>query len=602
MWEENSTATLMIDGKVVACVSEERFTRAKNDECYPKKSIEYVLKAGGIKAEEIDIVAFTGHVWKPYYILTRRYSNSSVEDYLKEQYEYWYPRFYEQKNTKYFDVFKDKLDFKQYPGNWEEVFEYAKKDDEGVRKLEGESTVFFKDFRKKVVSQHLGINQEKIIFIDHHKAHAFYAYYGSPFRNDALVVTADAWGDDVSATVNQFKGGNFQRISSSKTFILGRLYRYITLLLGMKPNEHEYKVMGLAPYAKEKYFQKALDVFEETQHVEDLDFVFKNKPNDLYFYFKEKLEGQRFDAISGALQKYTEKILVDWIKNSIKKTGLNRICFSGGTAMNVKATMEINSLEEVEEIFVCPSPGDESLAMGSAYVAMADYCSEKNIDANEILKPISNAYLGPEITDQEIEELLKTEDIEKKYIVTRNFDSNKVAYLLDKGLIIGRASGRSEFGARALGNRSIIADPRSSEIIKIINEKVKNRDFWMPFAATILEKRANDYLLGYKKCGAPFMTNAFQTTKLGRKHLQAGLHPYDSTCRPQVLRSGDNDDYEKIILAFENITGVGGVLNTSFNLHGEPIIQTASEAYRVFLLSDIDCLILNNILIEKKNN
>ena len=600
VWEENSTAALIIDGKVVACVSQERFSRKKNDERYPKEAIEYVLKAGNIKSQEIDSVAFATEVWTPYYILTRRYSTASVGDYLKEQKEYWYPRLYGKKNVRYLDVFKNKIDLNQYPYDWSKVLEFIKKDDEGVKLPGTESAVFFQNFRKKTVCQHLGIDPDRIFFIDHHFGHAAYAYYGGPLRKDALVLTADAWGDDFSATVSVVKEGLLERISASSNFMLGRLYRYITLLLGMKPNEHEYKIMGLAPYAKEKYYQKALEVFEKTQHVEGMNFVFKNKPTDLYFYFKERLEGQRFDNIAGALQKYTENILVKWVTNAVKKTGLRNVCFAGGTAMNVKATMEINKLNEVKQIFVCPSPGDESQAIGSAYVAMADYCKKKKLDPDKVLKPLDNAYLGPEIADDEIEKLIKVENLKKNYKITSNFKPESVAKLLAKGLVVGRAAGRSEFGARALGNRSILADPRNADIIKVINEKIKNRDFWMPFAAVILEKRANDYLVGYKKCGAPYMTAAFQTTPLAATDLKAGLHPFDLTCRPQVLRHNENDEYEKIILAFEKITGVGGLLNTSFNLHGEPIVQNATDAFRVFKLSDIDCLILNNILIEKK--
>ena len=599
VWEENSTAALIVDGRVVACVSQERFSRKKNDERYPKEAIEYVLKAGNIKPQEIDLVAFATKIWKPYYILTRRYSTASVEDYLKEQKDYWYPRLYKHKNVRYLDVFKDKLDLKQYPYDWRDVLRFIKKDDEGVRSSEAENTKFFEDFRRKVVSEHLGINAKKIVFIDHHNGHAFYSYYGSPLRGDVLIMTADAWGDNISATVNTAHKGEIRRVSVSRNFMLGRLYRYITLYLGMKPNEHEYKVMGLAPYAKEKYFQKALKVFQETQYVKSMEFRHKVKPKDLYFYFKKRLEGERFDAVAGALQKYTEDILVNWVGNAIKKTGLNRICFSGGTAMNVKATMEINKLKSVRGIFVCPSPADESQAIGAAFVVQALWCKKNGINPDKYIKPLSNAYLGPEIHNNEVLELIKKEGIAKKFRVTHGVKPEHIAKLLAKGRIIGRAAGRSEFGARALGNRSILADPRNNDIIRTINEKVKNRDFWMPFAATILEKRAKDYLIGYKECGAPYMTVAFETTPLATKHLRAGLHPSDLTCRPQVLRRGENPDYEKIILTFEKLTGVGGLLNTSFNLHGEPIVQTAGDAFRVFKLSDIDGVILGDVLIEK---
>ncbi len=597
MWEENSTTALMIDGKIVACVSEERFSRTKNDERYPKNAIEYVLKAGGVKPNEIDLVAFTGTIWRPHYILTRRYSNSTVEDYLKEQKEYWYPRLYKHKNIRYFDVFKNKLDLNQYPQQWTQVLKFIKKDEE-VRS-ENKASKFFQEFRAGVVGKHLGISAKKVIFVDHHTAHAYYAYYASPIRDNALIFTADAWGDNINASVSTVKKGKIKRIYAYDKFILGRLYRYITLILGMKPNEHEYKMMGLAPYAKEKYYQKALKVFEKTQFVKGIGFDYKTKPADLYFYFKERLDGQRFDNITGAIQKYTENLLSGWVKNAIKKTGLNRICLAGGTAMNVKAIMEINKLPEVKEVFVPPSPGDESEAIGSAYVAMAGYCRQKRLNPDKILKPLKDAYLGPDITAAEIENLIKKEKLDKKYKVVRKVKPGYVAKLLAAGLVIGRAAGRSEFGARALGNRSILADPRDPGIIKVINQKIKNRDFWMPFAATVLEKRAKDYFLNYKKIGAPYMTIAFETTPLAARHLKAGLHPSDLTCRPQVLKRSQNLAYEKIISAFEKITGVGGLLNTSFNLHGEPIVQTAADAYRVFKLSDIDSLLLNSTLIQK---
>ena len=267
--------------------------------------------------------------------------------------------------------------------------------------------------------------------------------------------------------------------------------------------------------------------------------------------------------------------------------------------MNVKVNMEINSLKSVKEFFICPSPSDESQAIGAAYVLMSDYCRNHKLDADKVLRPLSSAYLGPDITDQEILELIKKEELQKKYKIIRKVDYRKIAKLLANGAVIGRASGRSEFGARALGNRSILADPRNYDTVKIINEKIKNRDFWMPFAATILENRAKDYLVGYKKCGAPYMTIAFKTTALAAKHLKAGLHPSDLTCRPQVLKSGHNPGYEKIIREFEKLTKVGGLLNTSFNLHGEPIVQSAADALRVFQLSELDGLLLNDFFIEK---
>lgn len=457
------------------------------------------------------------------------------------------------------------------------------------------------DFRRDCISKHLGIANEKINFVHHHRAHGYYAYYASPMEKDkTLILTADAWGDDMNASVSVADNKGIKILSTSQNFIIGRLYRYITLLLGMKPDEHEYKVMGLAAYAKPKYFQKELEVFKNTMFVDGLSFDYKEKPSDLYFYFRNKLEGSRFDNIAGAIQKYTEDILVEWAGNALKKTGAKRLCFGGGVAMNIKAIMDVVKLPFLKELFICPTPSDESLAIGSAYVAMHDICSQKKKDPRKVLKPIKNAYLGPEASQSQIKDVVKKARV-KKYLLKENPDPDYIAELLVKGSIIGRCVGRSEFGARALGNRSIIADPRNPEVIKVINEKIKCRDFWMPFAPSIIEEEADRYLVNPKSIKAPYMTIAFQTKKPAWSDLKAGLHQYDLTVRPQVVSKEMNPSYHNLIAAFNKQTGVGGILNTSFNVHGEPIVQTPEDAFNVFERTDLDVLILGNILIKSKS-
>lgn len=600
MWEENSTAALLVDGAVVACASEERFSREKNDERYPKRAVEYCLREGGIRPSELDAVAFCGTIWTPEYTLTRRYSRGSVSDALREQKEYWYPRLYEHKSPSYLGVFRDRIDTNQYPFQWDEALSLSKK--QARRSRDSREVIkFFQKFRREAVAKHLSIDPKKIHFIDHHTAHAHYAYFSGPLRRDALVLTADAWGDNLNATVSVARGGALRRIFAYDRLILAHLYRYVTLLLGMKPNEHEYKVMGLAPYAKENYLQSALKVFTDTQFVRGMGFGFKTIPPDRYFYFKEKLDGERFDVVAGALQRYTETTLVEWLHNCMRKTGLHDVCFGGGVAMNVKASMEMQKLRGVRSFFVPPSPGDESQAIGSAQVLAAELYCARGEDPRAALQPLQNTYLGPAISDEDARRVIARARKSRRYRIIETATPDTVARLLAEGKIIGRAALRSEFGARALGNRSILADPRNYDIVRVINEKVKNRDFWMPFAATILERRAADYLIGYHpEVGAPYMTLAFETTPLAWRDLRAGLHPADRTCRPQVLKPGVNPEYEAITRAFEKRTGVGGLLNTSFNLHGEPIVQTAADAYRVFLLSGIDGLLLNRTLILKK--
>ncbi|MBI5045423.1 MAG: carbamoyl transferase [Candidatus Niyogibacteria bacterium] len=597
VWEMCSGAALMIDGRVIAAASEERFSRVKNDERYPLQAIEYVLKEGGIKPEELDIIAFAGTIWNPPYVATRRYTTFSQEDRIREQKEYWHPRLYEKRDVKYLDIFKDKIDTDQYPGpqDWVPIIDFLKHDAKEASDQRKHNTLFFQEARRSIVSKHLCISSDKIIFIDHHSAHAFYAFFASQERkNNTLILTADAWGDDANATISVVKDDKIKRLSASNNFAAAKFYRYVTLILGMKPDEHEYKVMGLAPYAKKQHIEKVLQMFQDTQYVNGLEFNFHKKPTDSYYHFKELFEGQRFDTIAGALQKYTEDILLKWAQNAFALTQSVDICFGGGIAMNVKAMMEINCLPGVNSLFVPPTPSDESHAIGCMYVAMYYECLKRGLDVFKTIKPLSNAYLGPRITDDKLIINKRQEAIEA------NTPPSRIADLLEKGYVIGVARGRSEFGARALGNRSILADPRNISVVRKINEMIKSRDFWMPFAPVILEERASDYINGYKKnVGAQFMTLAFQTTLLGQRDLTAGLHQADLTSRPQVLKPGVNPFYEEIIKEFQKKTGVGGLLNTSFNLHGEPIVQTAEDAMRVFNLSKLDGLLINDALIMK---
>ena len=268
--------------------------------------------------------------------------------------------------------------------------------------------------------------------------------------------------------------------------------------------------------------------------------------------------------------------------------------------MNVKAMMEVAKLDELDEIFVCPSPSDESLAMGACYVVAHDKCLREGLDPRQVLHPLKNAYLGPDLdlaeTQQLIEELAKG----GHYVIRENASPVYIATILAAGKIVGRCAGRSEFGARALGNRSILADPRNIDAVKKINEKIKSRDFWMPFAPSVLEERAADYLINPKHLLAPYMTVAFETTPLAHRDLRAGLHQADLTCRPQLVSRIANPQYHILISEFERLTGVGGLLNTSFNIHGEPIIQSAADALDVLERSGLDALILGEYLIEKK--
>jgi len=584
----------MVDGAIAACVSEERLSRIKNDERYPRQAIEAVLRTGGVEPEQIDAVVFAGSCFDAKAILVRKYSTFSVHDRLREQTDFWYPKLCQGKSPSYLDVFSDKIDTAQPGADWDVIIRRLRQDGAEVDEELGQQ------FRRETVCRHLGIAPDKVTFVEHHRSHGCYAYYGSPFRmHPVAILTADAWGDHCNATVSLAEAGRITCLSTSSDFVAARLYRSITLLLGMKPDEHEYKVMGLAGYAKEEHIQGPLKVFAGTQYVNDLAFAYHQRPSDLYFYFKEKLEGFRFDSIAGAVQTYTEDLLTRWAANAVKSTGATRVVCGGGVGMNVKAMMRIAMLPEIDELFVCPSPSDESLAIGAAYVYMHDLLSTTGKNPDEVLQPLSNAYLGSSLCAEEVTEQVEQFRNDPAFTVTENAAAPDVARVLVDGGILGRCASRSEFGARALGNRSILADPRRIDTVGRITDHVKSRDFWMPFAPTILSHRADDYLSGRKAMKAPYMTQAFATTRLAHDELPAALHRADLTCRPQLLEKATNPAYHDIVSAFEDLTGVGGVLNTSFNLHGEPIVQSAAEATRVFRVSGLDALLLDDTLISK---
>ena len=589
---ELSTAALLIDGTIVACVSEERFSRAKNDESYPRRSIEHCLEAGGIEGHDLDAVAIGSIKADLWHRLTHYYSRFSIADFTREQHAYWYPTLYGGKRIPWNELYRDRWDLEQYPGRWSELI--ATLDDSYYLSAADEERV--NDFIAETISRHIGVPKDRVTFVDHHTCHAAYGYYASPLREGrTLVVTLDAFGDGLSATASVAEGGEVRRVKEvgHREFQLARMYRYATLLLGMKPNEHEYKVMGLAPYAKPQLYERPLAVYRGTMYVDGLDFRYHERPTDMYFWFRDRLEGCRFDGIAGGLQRYVEEIVPQWVRNALRETGTDSVVLSGGVAMNVKMMRELAALPEVRDLFVPPSGSDESLAMGVCY----HVCRSRFGLTPE---PLRDAYLGPAIRPEEVREVVERARAGgSPYAVRERVGADEVAARLARSRVVARAAGRMEFGARALGNRSILADPRDPRTVHSLNAKIKNRDFWMPFAPVILADRAADYLVNPKGLRAPFMTVAFDTTARGAADLVAATHAADRTARPQVLEERTNPGYARVLRAFEASTGIGGLLNTSFNLHGEPIVASAADAYRVFVMTDIDDLLLEDTLISK---
>lgn len=581
----NATATLLRDGKIIACVSEERFVGIKNYQGFPRKSIEWCLSYAGINAKDLDLVTIPFTVEVPIYVEDGKSGASGVSilAYLYKFVSYfrslWGAFVYR------FPVFR--------PIGWY-MYMFASK------------TVGTYTTKKQIeyFAGQLHLPIDKFKTYDHHLSHAASAYYASNFnQKDALVFTLDGEGDGLCSTVSIFHKDHIVRIASStREHSIGYIYQFVTKFLGMKPGEHEYKVMGLAPYAKDA---DVLKLFERIKNLIILNprnkLMFHSRFNtlDTLSYLAKNIQFVRFDVIAAAFQKLLEDRIGEWVNFGISKTKIHTILCSGGVFMNVKANQKIAALSSVKQVYFMPSAGDESAAIGSCYLAYQAFNKTQRI--NTPAHPIKDLYLGPSFSDELIGKLLTREGYGKKYTMNKIAHIEKhVAGLLSKGEIVARMAGRMEFGARALGNRSILANPSRLDVIRVINEQIKSRDFWMPFAPTILHERMHDYCINSKNIDAPYMMLSFDSTPLAREQFKAAMHPYDFTLRPQILRKEWNPSYYALIKEFEGLTGIGGVLNTSFNLHGYPIVLGPKEALFVFEHSSIRYLALEHFLLEKK--
>ena len=583
-----SSACLIKDGVLVAAVCEERFTRNKNEQGYPERAIEYCLKEGKITNNEIDCVATATEELQAVLEATQRYRRFTISDYIKENNEYWKPKLLENKEVNYFDLFPE------IPNDYYD-FSFLKEETDSEQSYitNKKWSELFQKERVKNLRKQLNISEDKIFFVDHHTGHAHYAYFMSPYRKNVLILTADAWGDGCNCSIWVGNENNLELHHKSANNTLARIYRSMTLLLGMKPNEHEYKVMGLAPYATEYYSRKPYDVFKDTLYVDGIDFEYKQKPKDNYFWFKERLKDCRFDGIAGGLQRFIEEMMTEWAKNTLNHFGLDTLVLSGGLALNIKANKLISELNNVHKFFVPSAGGDESQSIGSAL-----YLFNK-LDKKNKFEPPLHDYHGPPIDDS-LNNIIHKLNLEKDFVIKNNISNLEIAEFLKNDLIIGRCVGRAEFGPRALGNRSILANPSNIKNVTKINNQIKYRDFWMPFTPSILSERASDYIKNPKNLPSPFMTIAFDSTELARKDLVAAIHPADYTIRPQFVDKQSNPGYYDLIKKFEGLTGIGGLLNTSMNLHGEPIVTNPSDAIHTLINSELDILVINKTAIIRK--
>ncbi len=584
----NSSCCLMINGKVVAAEQEERSKKIKNYCTWPEKAVQSCLKIAKIKTSQIDKVIWAGKdpIYMDYF-LTKRYSTYSNKDMVKEQFEYWYKVMYQKKKINYLKLFKKKIDLKQFPGK-KILSNYL------WLKSTKEKKKFSDNFKAILVKERLGIDKSKLVCLEHHDCHAYYSICNeNDLNSKRLLFTIDGSGDKgINATVSILKNKKIKRIYQTKNFIVGRIYRHITLILGMKWGEHEYKVMGLAPYSSNYYSDGPFNIFNDALKINlKKKIVIKKTIKDCYFAFLKPLYLYRFDGIAQGVQRFAEYKILKWISYWIKKTKIKNVSYSGGVSMNVKVNKDISYLNSVKNFRVNGSGSDESLSIGACYAYL--------IKNNLRYIPLKNLYLGFRETENQIIKNLKKLD-KKKYVIKKNPTNDQIANLIAKGLILGRCKGQMEFGSRALGNRSIIADPSNSQTIKKINDKIKSRDFWMPFAPSVTEEFAHKYFKIKKNIDYTQMTICVDVKDKYKNKIPAVLHPSDHTARIHLVKKNINKDYHNLINCFYRKTKIGLLLNTSLNLHGKPIVRNSLDCIEVLEKSNIDGIQIENFLVLKK--
>jgi carbamoyltransferase len=586
----NASAALMRDGVVVAAAQEERFSKRKNQVAFPAQAIRFLAQTHlGGNFGRIDRVALAGRLVDPTGLAVGRYSAFSVADHIRENHLYWRKVFYEGAPND--------------GSYWREMFERGENlnydHNVDVAKMMAMSLPDAFDYisktgRQEAMKAAFGWDGA-YDFIDHHACHAHYAFRGQEVPADAwddvLILTADARGDNWDWSASSVdRSGTVSNIAGGFEMSVARIYRFVTLILGMKPNEHEYKLMGLSSYSKSaSHIRETEKVFFELLDFRNGAFASDRPLKDNYFDLKERLEGHRFDNVAAAVQNWASAVTRAWIAHWVARTGRRYLCFAGGLSMNIKMNGNIVRMPELKGFYVPASGGDETNSIGACYASAQMNALASTSLAHVYLCPMSER---PEDADWRVG-IANAHASPDDYAVADGVDADGLASLLAAGHVVARCVGPMEFGARALGNRSILADPSRPEIVKTINDSIKNRDFWMPFTPSILVERVRDYLVFPKEnIDSPYMTIGFESTALARKEIPAGLHSGDHSARPQFVSRDRNLAYWALISAFEKRTGIGALLNTSLNLHGDPMNSTVADAARTLALSDLDFLAL----------
>jgi len=570
----NATVALLQDNDVTYALSEERLSRVKNQGGFPHRALSRILDNAHLAPGAIHRIIFTTnntHVgeWHDRQKLLKRYHETALA-------------------TQEAALIRPLL--------------------HRVRTLFGS--------RSRIVSPKnmygryeplmaMGFHHDQIGTMDHHLAHAASGYYSAhQFDQPVLCLTNDGGGDGLCGTVSIGRAGRLERLAEiSVRNSFAALYARATFFMGMMPLEHEYKLMGLAPYADQRKAEELADViFSYFEWPEDAPLTWRLKPrfatvNWVAAEFRHLFQFVRFDLIAAAMQIFVEKMTIMWIERCIRETKIPRLILAGGLFMNVKMNKRILELPGVESVFVMPSSGDESTPFGACYLGAV-----QSGESPQHLQPLQDLYLGPSYDRHDIDTAVRqVSGMSTLRIEEPPSMASAIATLLTEDQIVAVWQGREEFGARALGNRSIIANPSNLKVIRELNATIKSRDFWMPFAGTMTEEQAHHTLRNPKKANAPYMMMTFDLDGYA-SDCAAAIHPYDQTMRPQILPRAWNPAYHEIIQEFEKKSGKrAGVLNTSFNLHGYPIVSSPQDAVDVFLKSGLRYLALGSYLLKKSS-
>jgi carbamoyltransferase len=583
----DSAAAIIVDGEIIAAAQEERFTRKKHDASYPKNAINYVLKEANLELSQVDHVVFYE---KPFLKFER----------LLETYVGFFPRGFKSFSISMPLWLNEKLFQKKM------LFDQLKEQDNN-----------FNDIKK-------------INFSEHHLSHAASAFFSSPY-DEAIILTLDGVGEWATTTVSLGKNNKINILKEIHfPHSLGLLYSAFTYFLGFKVNSGEYKVMGLAPYGEPRFkdiiLDKLIDIKEDGSFRLNMNYfnyatgltMTNNKFAKLFNIERREPENKLLQIhmdIATSIQAITEEIVLKITRFLSKEFKLPNLCMAGGVALNCVANGKILKDGLFKNIWIQPASGDAGGALGAAQVF---YYQELN-NERKILKSDSmkGSYLGPQFTDDQVEEDLKNCGANYKKLTSDQI-LKETAKLLSEDKTVGWFQGRMEFGPRSLGNRSIIADPRSEKMQKNLNLKVKYRESFRPFAPAVLFEKVSEwfeinsdspYMLlvaDIKKSKQFQMTdeqkNLFGIDKLNvkRSSIPSVTH-VDYSARIQTVHKETNPMFYKLIVEFEKITKCPVLVNTSFNVRGEPIVCSVIDAFNCFMGTDLDVLVCNNFILNKNN-